>query len=162
MAAHMAGTIVSCSSCGASMQLPFDTATPPPVQGQQYPPPPSPPPPPFVSPPPSQVVQHYHYGRSAGFSAGIIAPLIVSAIFNILLGLFWISTCIGAIVGVPMIVLAIFEFIAMGKANSGHDRAGTVSMVQVIGVLEIIAGLFNLVSLICGIIVLINLNNERR
>jgi hypothetical protein len=86
---------------------------------------------------------------------GIKVPLLVSAIANIVVGLVWVSTCFGFVFTVPMTILCVFEFGLWAKADSlpVSDLAGRA---KTIGIFEIIVGLANIVTLICGIILLIN------
>lgn len=59
--------------------------------------------------------------------------------------------------------MAVFEFMAFGTAgNPQVHKASAMSSFRILGIFEIIAGLFNMISLICGIILLINLGNEER
>lgn len=93
--------------------------------------------------------------------SAVRAALLVSAIFNILTALGWAWTCVGIVLSVPLVILAIFEilhFSALGKPPYGPKR----SRAQLLGILEIctiLAG--NLVSMICGIIVLAMLDKVR-
>jgi DNA-directed RNA polymerase subunit RPC12/RpoP len=86
---------------------------------------------------------------------GVKIPLLISAISNILVGLIWACTCLGWVLTVPMAILCIFEFSLWAKADSlaiqdlGH-RAKNLA------IFEIIVGLFNTPTLICGIIAMIN------
>lgn len=87
--------------------------------------------------------------------AGLTTPVLISAIGNIAVGLFWFSTICGMPLGLAMFVLCIFEF----RYYSNSDRLTAEEMVQRAGTLaicEICCGLFNLVSLVCGILLLIN------
>jgi hypothetical protein len=88
------------------------------------------------------------------FPRGAAVPVLISAIGNILVGLFWIGTCFGAPLGIACIILCIFEFIFFANRESYNlekFRTATLSL----GIFEIIVGLFNLISFVCGIIVLI-------
>ena len=85
----------------------------------------------------------------------VTVPILISGIGNILFSYLWLYTCIGVIFTVPMVVLCIFEFILYTQAkNISTDdlsrRATTL------GIFEILVGLFNLVSLVCGILVLVH------
>ncbi len=87
--------------------------------------------------------------------------ILVSAIFNILTAVSWAFTCIGIVLSVPLVVLAVFEimhFNALAQPPYGPKRART----QLLGILEvctILAG--NLPSLICGVIGLAMLDKVR-
>ena len=89
---------------------------------------------------------------------GIITPVLVSAIGNTVFGLFWLFTFFGVVVAVPMFVLCIFKF--MFYARAGRWRPAQIaSESRALGVLEVLIGIFNLISFICGIIVLVNASN---
>ena len=91
----------------------------------------------------------------------IRVALVVSAIFNILSAIGWAFTCVGLILSVPLVILAIFEFLLFGKLGS-PPYAQNRGRAQVIGILEIctiLAG--NLPSMVCGIIVLVFLDKLR-
>lgn len=87
--------------------------------------------------------------------------ILVSAIFNLLAAVSWAFTCIGIVLSVPLIILAIFEimhFNALGQPPYGPKRPRA----QLLGILEIctiLAG--NLPSVVCGIIVLAFLDKVR-
>lgn len=87
--------------------------------------------------------------------SGITTPVLISAICNIIVGLFWLSTCLGVVLAVPMFIMSLCEFIFYATADPDRPKEAA-SNATLIGWLEIIVGLFNLVSFICGIIVLIN------
>ncbi len=90
---------------------------------------------------------------------GIIkVPLLISAICNCVMALFWFITIFGIIFAVPLIVLLIFEFKLYADL---HDPKIVVpsSRVRTIAIYEIVAGLVNLGALVCGIIILTNLAN---
>ena len=92
--------------------------------------------------------------------SGITVPLLVSAIGNICVGLLWLSTCFGVVLTVPMAILCIFEFMLYAKAQ----RLGAEELAAkatTIAIFEIILGLFNIVSLVCGIIVLVHVSQLR-
>lgn len=100
-------------------------------------------------------------GPAAADPSAVRTALLVSAIFNILSAIGWAWTCIGLVLSVPLVILAVFEimqFNALGKPPYGPKRGQT----QLLGILEIctiLAG--NLVSMICGIIVLAMLDKVR-
>jgi len=91
----------------------------------------------------------------------IRVAVLVSAIFNILSAVVWAFTCFGIIISVPLVVLAIFEFMLFGKLGTppyGPQRGRA----QVIGILEICTILTgNLPSMVCGILVLVFLDKLR-
>ncbi|MFI4917433.1 MAG: hypothetical protein ACIAS6_13125 [Phycisphaerales bacterium JB060] len=87
--------------------------------------------------------------------------ILLSAIFNILAAVSWAWTCIGIVLSVPLVILAVFEilhFNALGQPPYGPKRPRA----QLLGILEIctiLAG--NLPSVVCGIIVLAFLDKVR-
>ncbi len=85
----------------------------------------------------------------------IVTPILVSAIANIVIGLFWCSLCLGAVVGLPMLVLSVYEFMFYSSADT-KTPLELHKASQPLAIAEIVLGVFNTVSLICGIIVLIN------
>ena len=92
---------------------------------------------------------------------GIIAPVLVSAIGDIVVGLFWLFTCFGVVVAVPMFVLCIAEFKLYARA--GRLRPAQIaSQAITLGWFESVIEFFNVTSLICRIIVLINASNVHR
>jgi predicted Zn finger-like uncharacterized protein len=86
---------------------------------------------------------------------GVKMPLLISAISNIIVGLIWAGTCFGIVFTVPLAILCIFEFKLWGQADSLPLREFG-RRAKILGIFEIIAGLVNMPTLICGIIVLIN------
>lgn len=80
--------------------------------------------------------------------------LLISAIANIIVGLCWFMTFAGIIVAVPLWVLCVFEFKYRAKLISSPDPRRLCDAMLTLGILEIVAGLFNWVTLVCGILVL--------
>jgi len=93
--------------------------------------------------------------RPSKLREGIKVPVLISAISNIVVGLIWAATCIGLVFTIPMVILCIFEFILWSQADnlSPKELGGRA---KILGIFEIIVGLVNTPTLICGIIVLIN------
>jgi len=83
-------------------------------------------------------------------------PLLISAIGNIVVGLIWMLTIIGIVVAIPMWVLSVFEFRAHARLAHQPRSLHEIDGLRTIAILEIIFGLFNAVSFICGIIALVN------
>lgn len=84
---------------------------------------------------------------------GITTPLLVAAISNVIVGIFWTVLCWTAVIGIPMIFYGIYDICKHSGVYSCNDmrwRAGWG------GVLNILFGFFNVVALICGIVLLIN------
>lgn len=91
----------------------------------------------------------------------LTTPILISAIGNIVVGLIWFATVICFPIGIPMLILSIFEFIYY--ANS--DRLSSEELIRRAGTLavcEIVFGLCNTVSLVCGILLLINKGKYER
>lgn len=91
----------------------------------------------------------------------LTTPVLISAIGNVAIGCVWISTICGIPIGIAMIVLCVFEFMFY----SDSDRLSPDQLVRKSGTLaicEIVCGLFNLVSLVCGILLLINKGKYHR
>lgn len=91
----------------------------------------------------------------------ITTPLLISAIGNIVVGLIWLSTCFGVVFSVPMFILCAFEFNLYSKA----DTLGIVDLsrrAKTLAIFEVVVGLFNTVSFVCGILLLINAPKAER
>lgn len=114
---------------------------------------------------PGQATGYYRPGYEGAAApqsvSGITAPLLVSAISNIVVGLIWLSTCFGAVLTVPMIILCVYEFALYSKASQLHP-AEFARQAKNLGIFEIIVGMANLPTLICGIIVMIQAGKIRR
>jgi len=99
--------------------------------------------------------------RSTAALNNVTVPILISGIVNVLAGLFYFATCYGIVLAIPMIVLCVFEFVFVSNAPRMHPRE-VASKAQTLAVFEIIVGLFNIASLVCGIIVLANASNLTR
>lgn len=87
--------------------------------------------------------------------SGITTPILISAIANLIIGIFWACTVFGFIFAIPMWICCAAEFGLHGKA----DRLPAEKFAKKannLATFEIIVGLLNLFSLVCGILVLIN------
>jgi len=132
-----AGDIVTCPSCGGRFQTPMPQA---------------------YSPRSTASYERYG-GRETGLNQGIKICTLVSGVANILAGLVWISTLCGAPIGIGQIVLAIFEILYFAQADKKPlDQA--INQAKLLAVFEIISGVFNIVSLPCGILVLVFANQH--
>src|SRR5262245_29446670 len=100
----------------------------------------------------------FDYGRlvTKVDTSSVWVPILISAIGNVAVGLLWVSTVVCLPVGIGMIALCVFEFLFYSKVDTLHPRE-VLSKANSLAILEIVAGLFNLISLVCGIIVLINI-----
>jgi hypothetical protein len=90
----------------------------------------------------------------------ISVPLLISAIANIAVGLLWASTCVGLVLAIPLFVLSGFEFSLYGKIGR-RPLTEIARTAHTLAIFEIICGLFNTPTLVCGIILLINAGNVR-
>ena len=88
----------------------------------------------------------------------ITTPLLISAIWNCLAAIVWLSTCFGIVFTAPLVVLLIFEFMLYADLNN-NARIVPPSKVKTIAICEIVAGLISLALLACGIIILTNLGH---
>jgi len=87
--------------------------------------------------------------------------LLISGIGNVVVGLLWLVTCYGIIFTVPMVILCVFEFSLYWNAPRMRP-VQLVSRAQTLAVFEILVGLMNGVSLVCGILVLVGCSNLQR
>lgn len=90
-------------------------------------------------------------------------PILISAIFNLLTAIGWAMGCITIVISIPLIVLCIFEFMQHAKLGDPNRRGNLADSTRIIAILEIctiITG--NLPSMICGILVLVNLKDLER
>ena len=135
---RFAGRQVSCPKCEGRFQIPM---------------------------PQAQTSFAAHGGYSASqksqLNPGIKICVLISGVGNVLLGLFWISTLVGAIIGIPQIVLAVFEFIFFAQADN-KPLHQALSQSKTLAILEIISGLCNPFSLVCGILVLVFATNHKQ
>ncbi len=154
--------IVICPHCQGKLQMP--SAQPPiPVAAPFQPPLPAPPVQVNLN-----VSQFTHaaspplpsYGSYSNAPAGITVPVLISAISNIIVSLFWISTFIGIVIAVPMVVLCVFEFRLYSRAQTVPVER-LASEAVTIGIFEIAVGLFNWFALVCGIIVIVNASGTK-
>jgi hypothetical protein len=130
---QFAGDVVSCPNCNGKFQSPIAHASATPHTSS--------------------------FPGATELNPGIKICVLVSGVGNILVGLFWISMICGAPIGIAQIVLAIFEIIYFAQADR-KPRHIALSQAKLFGILEIISGLFNLISLVCGILVLVFAHNE--
>lgn len=94
--------------------------------------------------------------RGRGLPDAVAVPILVSGISNVVFGIIWtlatlsVVVCFGFLIGVPMVCMGIFELMTYANRRSYRGSA------KPIGVFEIIVGLFNWVSFVCGILVLVH------
>jgi hypothetical protein len=89
--------------------------------------------------------------------SGILVPVLISAICNILVSLVWLSLCFTFFLAIPLIILCICEFVLYSQASELPPNS-LASKAQTLAIFEILLGLFSTPTFICGIIVLINAN----
>lgn len=131
---QQAGEVVSCPNCNGRFQAPLPQAT---------------------------------IGRASGghnkdteLNPGIKICVLISAIANVLFGLIYISTVCGAVIGIPQIVLGVFEFIYFAQADN-KPLEDSLKQGKLLGIFEIVSGLFNGVGVVCGILVLVFASNQK-
>jgi len=85
----------------------------------------------------------------------LTVPIVISAVWNLMTAAGWafLVPCIGLFVAVPYVILAIFEISTFTQAATMpprvlYDRCGWL------GGFQIVAGLTNLVPVVCGILLL--------
>ncbi len=81
-------------------------------------------------------------------------PLLVSGIFNIVVGSIWAITCLGFVLTIPMWILAAYELSLYRQADD-LSSAELAARAKSLSVYQIIAGVLNTPTLICGIILMI-------
>jgi hypothetical protein len=79
--------------------------------------------------------------------------VMASGILNVIMGSLLTLTCYGSVIGIPMLILGIFELIHHSKRNTLPPYYYASASIT-LGIFEIVVGLFNIVTLIMGIIVL--------
>ncbi len=92
----------------------------------------------------------------------LTVPVLVSALANLVAGYLWFffTACFGVFLTAPMLVLCAFEFLYFAQAPR-MSREDLVRRTTALGAFEVILGVFNGVSFLCGIIVLVNVNRIR-
>ncbi len=90
--------------------------------------------------------------------SGVRIPMLISGIFQCLTALGWFSMCITFPLGIPLLVLGIFELVMFGKLAGSREeqdiargKAKTYAILDVCSIL-----LLNLPSMVCGIVQLAN------
>lgn len=96
----------------------------------------------------------------AELNPGIPICILVSGIANIVIGCLWICTILGVVIGVPQLILGLFEIVYFCQSSNVSTQQA-IAKARILGVLEIVSGLANLVSLICGIMVVVFSHNHR-
>lgn len=91
---------------------------------------------------------------------GVRIPMLISGIFHCLTAISWFSTCFLFFMGIPLLVLGVFELITFGKLNTTREQQnalqGKCKTYAILDICSIV--LFNLPSMVCGIIALTNQN----
>jgi len=92
----------------------------------------------------------------------VTIPILISSLANLVAGAVWFfSSCFGFFVTAPLLVLATFELWTFARATQLRPQELT-RRVTVLGICELVAGVFNLVSLICATVALLNLGKVGR
>lgn len=105
---------------------------------------------------PRRVARRTYQATQPGIS-GVTVPLLISGIANIVVGLLWLGATFGCAfpISIGLWVLAVFEFMLYASAERMPiTKLGRQA--HTLGIIEIVAGLFNTVTLVCGIIVLVH------
>jgi hypothetical protein len=93
---------------------------------------------------------------------GIIRiPILISAIGNVVVATIWLSTCFLFFFAIPCVLLCVFEFRLYMKSDLLKPR-DFVAQAQTLAIAEIVVGLVNMISLVCGIIILVNVPSIKR
>ncbi len=84
--------------------------------------------------------------------------MLIAGIFNCIVALSWFSTCFLFFLGIPLLVLGIFEIITFTKLggsraeqDASRGKAKTFAILDICSIL-----LLNLPSMVCGIIQMAN------
>lgn len=102
---------------------------------------------------PSYRAPEYEIAQMHSRLSTIQGCVMASGIVNVILGSLFTLTCYGSPIGIPMLILGIFELVHHSKRNSLPPYYFASSSIT-LGIFEIVVGLFNVISLIMGIIVL--------
>jgi hypothetical protein len=92
----------------------------------------------------------------------ISIPQLVSGILNLLAAVAWLATCFGVVIAVPLAILGIAELVAYSHART-TPPAEYVQKTRTKAILDICTALVgNVGSLICGIIMLTQMDEAKR
>lgn len=109
--------------------------------------------------------QHGPYGPYPRYDwlAGVKVPILISGILNAVAAVIWLLTCLGIIFSVPLFILCVFEFSYYSNADK-MPPPRAVHEGRTLGIWEIVVGVFtlNVISLICGILAMVNANQAQR
>lgn len=95
-------------------------------------------------------------GRSSGYKgrwppSAVMTPLQVSAIANLVVGGLYVLSLCGSFIGAGLVILGFYE-LKLHKEARRHSPAVFLEKASQLAIFEILAGLFNIISLPCGII----------
>jgi len=100
-------------------------------------------------------------GGPAGAPNNIRVAMLISAILNCIVALSWAAGCVTIFIGIPLVVLAVYEFMTYNKLGQPDwrrytDRTRTLQILEICSVL-----LGSLGSMVCGILGLVFANQEK-
>lgn len=135
----MAGKTATCPNCDGNFQIQVPLAEPdlPDI---------------VVSGPRESMVSRSGYPMTE-LHGGIPICWLISGIGNCIAAIFWLSLYFTFFLAIPLIVLAVFEFIAYGQSetDSNQQVRKKLENAKVLGIIEIICGLVSTAALVCGI-----------
>ena len=82
-------------------------------------------------------------------------PMLISAICNVVFGLFWAITLIGIPIAIALWILCVFEFQTWARLDGSRPPATLKRRVVTVAIIQIIVGLVNWITLVCGILALV-------
>lgn len=119
-----------------------------------------PPPPPDSSPDPFSAYAQGGptFGGMGRDLSGVRVPMLISGIFHCIVALSWFSTCFLFFLGIPLLVLGIFEIVTFSQLGGGREQQDRLrSKSKTFAILDICSVLLaNVPSMVCGIIQLAN------
>lgn len=98
------------------------------------------------------------FGETGRDLSGVRVPMLISGIFHCVVALSWFSTCFLFFLGIPLLVLGIFEIITFTQLRGGRAQQDRLrSKSKTFAILDICSVLLaNVPSMVCGIIQLAN------
>lgn len=98
------------------------------------------------------------FGEPGRNLTGVRVPMLISGIFHCIVALSWFSTCFLFFLGLPLLVLGIFEIITFTQLGGGRAQQDALrGKSKTFAILDICSVLLaNVPSMVCGIIQLVN------